>query len=219
VRIVAKAKDLVLINSGFNNITAENFRQRTDNKCRDEVLNRLTPAGSLVLDVIITLKIVNAHPLQNSLYNPMIMFKEAANNHLSLLIDPQFSDFKFIVKGKEFKVHRGILAASSPVFTKMFSADMEEARKNECIVEDIEPEIFEHLLRFIYGGKLPENIGNVSMKLFEAAHYYEIKQLKKICKQQFPFVLKTENILEIFNWASVFDEDKLKIKAWEIIKR
>jgi BTB/POZ domain len=96
---------------------------------------------------------------------------------------------------------------------------MEEARKGECIVEDIEPEIFEHLLRFIYGGELPEDIGDVSLKLFEAAHYYEIKQLKEICKQQLPFVLKTENAIEIFNWASVYDENDLKIAAWEIIKR
>lgn len=94
---------------------------------------------------------------------------------------------------------------------------MKEARNSECIIEGIEPEIFKQLLRFFYSGKLPEDIVEVSVKLFEAAHYYEIEQLKEICRQQLP-LLKTENALEIFNWASIYDEDEMKIKAWAVIK-
>jgi BTB/POZ domain len=219
VQVSAKAKDLAFSGTAFNVITAETLNCGTGSASYNEVVKRLSPSGSLVLDVTITLKLFKTTSTSNILHNPMIMYKKIVLNNLALLDEPQFSDFKFIVKGKEFKVHRAVLAAASPVFTKLFTADMEEARSGECIVENIEPEIFEHLLRFIYGGKLPEDIGAVSMKLFEAAHYYDITQLKEICKEQLPPMLKTENAMELFNWAHVYDEIDLKLAAWEIIKR
>jgi speckle-type POZ protein len=100
----------------------------------------------------------------------------------------------------------------------MLTADMEEAHSSECIVNDIEPEIFEHLLRFIYGGELPEDIGAVSVKLYEAAHYYQIDELKEFCKKELPAMLKTENAEEMFHWAHVYDEHELKTAAWEVIR-
>jgi BTB/POZ domain len=219
VQVSAKANELNLIDSGFKDITAESFHYGFNYANRNELLKCLSPSGSLVLDVNVIIKLFKTTSTRNILHNPMIMYKQMAINNSKMLDDPQFSDFKFIVKGKEFKVHRNILAAASPVFAKMFTAGMEEAQNGKCIVKDIEPEIFEHLLRFIYGGKVPEDISAVSMKLFEAAHYYDIKQLKDICEQELPPILKIENAIEIFNWASVYDVKELKNNAWEIIKR
>jgi BTB/POZ domain len=134
---------------------------------------------SLVLDVKVASVSNSMMGELKASAQPNASYKHVVCNNLGkMLNDPQFSDFKFIVKGKEFKVHRNILAAASPVFTKLFTADMEEARTSECIVDDIEPEIFELLLRFIHKGKLIEIIGAVSVKLYEAAHYYQIAQLK-----------------------------------------
>jgi BTB/POZ domain len=219
MNIVAKAKNLILINSGFTYIEYETFRQGIDYAKRDEVLKNLSQSGSLVLDVNVTLKLQKAPLICYSVHNRMITYKQVASNHLSLLNDPQFSDFKFIVKGKEFKVHRAILASASLVFTKLFTTDMEEALNSECIVKDIEPEIFEHLLRFIYGGELPDVIGDVSMKLFEAAHYYEIEQLKDICEQEIGLKVSVETAVDFYNWAYIYDVEDLKKSAWEIVKR
>jgi hypothetical protein len=140
-------------------------------------------------------------------------------NHLDLLGDETFADFKFIVGDREFKVHRNILAAASPVFQKMFTSDMEEARSKVCTVENILPEIFEALLQFIYGGKLPKNLGEAAMKLYDAASFYDNKQLKEICEEEVPRIICKGNALEVFHWSEVHGLQNIKAKAWAVAKR
>jgi BTB/POZ domain len=183
LQVTAKIKDLDLMDPEFKDTDAQSFRVENRVNNRQQFLNSLSPSGSLFLDVNVVIKLRKVPTTRSKVLNPGDYHKQMAINNSKMLDSPQFSDFKFIVKSKEFKVHRAVLAAASPVFAKMFTADMEEARSSKCNVDSIEPEIFEHLLRFIYGGKLPEVIGEVSMKLFEAAHYYDITQLKEICEQ------------------------------------
>jgi len=136
-----------------------------------------------------------------------------------MLKNPTFSDFTFIVKGKEFKVHKNILAEASPYFLTLFTTDVKKSRRNESEINNIEPDIFGYLLDFTYGGDLPENISQLAKALCEAAHIYCLDDLKKICEQEFYEALSVENALEIYNWAWLYDVDDLKMKAWEIIKR
>lgn len=70
---------------------------------------------------------------------------------------------------------------------------MEEARTKQCTIETIEPEIFEYFLMFIYDEKLPEAIGPIFKKLYDAASYYEIENLKQICQKGLPKILKPES--------------------------
>jgi BTB/POZ domain len=219
VRIETSTKEINLKDYGFVDIKSENHRFGAVSCDRELCLNNLSPSGSFVLDVTVTIKDLSASSTHYVLKNPLKVYKQIAMNNSDMLENPQFSDFKFVVKDKEFKVHRNILASASPIFARLFTADMDEARKSECTVKDIEPKIFEHLLQFIYGGKLPEDIGAVAVKLYEAAHYYEINQLKEICQQEFPSMLKTENALEMFNWACTYDEEYLKMEAWKKFKR
>jgi hypothetical protein len=138
---------------------------------------------------------------------------------LNMLSDEKYSDFTFAVKRREFKVHKIILAAASPVFDRMFSTPMVEAQANEVKIDSIEPEIFEHLLRFIYGAKLPENLYDIAVDLFKAAHYYEIQNLKAICEEKIEEELSSENAIEFYELAYVYDMKELKDDAWKIIKR
>jgi BTB/POZ domain len=193
------------------------IESKLESTCSDHPASsiKLTPAGAFLFKVKVSI-------LHRGLIFPCVASVASSykvvNNRLNLLENFNFSDFKFIVKSREFKVHRVILATTSPVFEKMFTNDMEEACSSECIVEDIEPEIFEHLLRFIYGGKLPEDIGDVSMKLYEAAHYYDIEQLKDICEREVGLKLSVDTAVSLYNWAWTYNEH-LKNDAWKIIKR
>lgn len=97
---------------------------------------------------------------------------------------------------------------------------MEEARLNECKVEDITPEVFERLLSFIYNkGEIPLNFDQTCVDLYEAAHYYEIETLKKTCKQKIKNVLSAINAVKIFDVASRYELDDLKNSAWNVIKK
>jgi BTB/POZ domain len=180
---------------------------------------KLTPAGALALDVKVSILHRSLVSSRSSFHDLGASYKKILNRNLSMLDDPHFSNFKFIVKSKEFKVHRNILAAASPVFAKLFTADMEEAQNGKCIVKDIEPKIFEHLLRFIYGGKLPEDVEPFAMELYEAAHYYGIDDLTQICKNEVLVKLSAENAINVYSWAWTYDVEDLKKDAWAIIKR
>jgi hypothetical protein len=185
---------------------------------RDTLVQKVDPSGSLILDVDISLLFVDSSPLPSQCHELIYNYKELADQHGKMLSSSDFSDFKFIVGDEEFKVHRNILAAVSGYFDNMFKSKMKEGLTNQCEVTHIEPEIFRHLLRYIYEIRLPENLDAIAMKLFEAAHYYEIDRLMEICRQRIFKQLNVENAIEFYAWALKYDEN-LKMKAWEIIKR
>lgn len=132
----------------------------------------------------------------------------------SLLNNPEFSDFKFIINEKEFNVHKCILAASSEAFMKIFKVN-----KSFWKINDINEIIFAHLLRFIYCEKVPENLSQIAIKLFEAADVFKIEKLKEMCSEKIHETLSVENALETYNWAFVYDLEVLKMKSWELVKR
>lgn len=133
--------------------------------------------------------------------------------------DPTFSDFTFNVQGKEFKVHKAILAAASPVMHTLFRADFDEAHTSTCQVNQFDPDIFEALIRFIYCGKLPDDIDNMMEPLLEAALYYEVNALKEICAQVLLENLYIGNAVETYTTAHLYDLEQLMCDSWAIIKR
>ena len=79
------------------------------------------------------------------------------------------TDFIIIVRSKEFKVHKSVLSARSPVFMRMFSSAMKEAADNKVEINDVEPSTFEKFLAFIYCGKFSEDLDQCAMDLFVLA--------------------------------------------------
>ena len=87
----------------------------------------------------------------------------------ALRLDSTLSDFTIIIKAKEFKVHKSVLSARSPVFNQMFLSSMKEATDNKVELTDVEPNTFEQLLGFIYSAHIPEDLDFYAMDLFVAA--------------------------------------------------
>ena len=80
-------------------------------------------------------------------------------NFANLLNDTNYFDITLVVgKGKdnkrEFRGHKAIFAAQSPVFAKMFQSDLEESKSNPVDITDIVPRVFEQFMKFIYTGKV-----------------------------------------------------------------
>lgn len=141
-----------------------------------------------------------------------------SKRYSEILENQLYSDFLIVVKRKKFKVHRAILASQSPVFKTMFDGCMQESIQNQSKVDHVKPEIFAHLLSFIYSEKIPENLEDVAMELYEAAHYYQVENLKEICEEEVYGQLTAENALEMYKWAFLYEIDDLKAEAWKIVK-
>ena len=94
--------------------------------------------------------------------------KKTRANYESLLESAKLSDVLFVIGNKEFKLHKAILASQSPVFSAMFENDLEEAKKNRVEITDVDVEVFEVMIRFIYTANV-DSVQQYALELFVAA--------------------------------------------------
>lgn len=126
----------------------------------------------------------------------------------------EFSDFTIKVREKEFKVHKNILAAQSPVFRQMFTNDDAENEKN---FNNFGEESFESFLNFFYSGEVDE--GANAMKVFEFAMVFDVEFLKTMCLNKISASLSPENALEVFELGHTHCQDMLKRNAFRAIQK
>ena len=111
--------------------------------------------------------------------------KGSVLSHVDQLLNSRTcSDVEFVVKGEKIPAHTFILRGGiSPVFTAMFEHDMTESSSRTVVVEDIEPNVFYQLLRYLYSGEMPqeEDDENMAELLFIAANKYQVEKLKDLC--------------------------------------
>lgn len=136
----------------------------------------------------------------------------------SLYGDTQLSDFKFIVEGQEFHIHKNILAARSPVFHKMFTGNFQEKKGKTSEIFDASKEAFSELMRFIYVGKIRDLEKHVE-ELLGLADRYEVSDLQKVCELKLMANLKDENAESIFQLAHRHQCNKeLKEASFEMLQ-
>jgi speckle-type POZ protein len=103
-----------------------------------------------------------------------------------MLKDGEGTDVTFSVSGQLFNAHRYVLAARSRVFKAELFGQMKETTMKGIKIDDMEPEIFEALLHFIYTDSLPSNCDvdqNATLQhLLVAADRYGLDRLKAICE-------------------------------------
>ncbi|KAI5010799.1 hypothetical protein ZWY2020_012936 [Hordeum vulgare] len=100
------------------------------------------------------------------------------------------ADVTFRVCGQLFHAHRCLLAARSPVFKAELFGPMKEKATQSIKVEDIEPQIFEGLLHFVYTDSVPDDEhsrdGSTAklQHLLVAADRYGLDGLMVLCESK-----------------------------------
>ncbi|KFQ72507.1 Speckle-type POZ protein-like [Phaethon lepturus] len=130
----------------------------------------------------------------------------------------RFTDCSFYVGGQEFKAHKSVLAARSPVFNAMFEHEMEESKKNRVEINDVDPEVFKEMMRFIYTGKAP-NLEKMADNLLAAADKYALERLKVMCEEALCSNLSVENVADVLILADLHSAEQLKAQAIDFINR
>uniref|UniRef100_A0A3B3SF63 Speckle type BTB/POZ protein like n=1 Tax=Paramormyrops kingsleyae TaxID=1676925 RepID=A0A3B3SF63_9TELE len=128
----------------------------------------------------------------------------------------RFTDCSLYVCGQEFKAHKSILAARSPVFNAMFEHEMEESKKNRVDISDIEPDVFKEMMSFIYTGKAP-NLEKMADNLLAAADKYALERLKVMCEEALCSSLSVENVADVLILADLHSAEQLKAQAIDFI--
>ena len=130
----------------------------------------------------------------------------------------KFSDFDIVVCGKNLRVHKFILAAHSPVFLAMFDHDMKEQRLNKLEIKDIDYDVFEQMLCYIYTGKA-KKLKELAISLLSAADKYALEGLKYECEKILCSNITVENVLDILVLADLHNTCQLKLQAMSFIMK
>lgn len=92
-----------------------------------------------------------------------------------LLRTPCFSDVRVVcADGSVLDAHKALLAASSPVFNRMFESGMVETKENSVSIPAPKEVVFS-LLKHVYTGVFDPNIDAAAM--IELAHMYDLQDL------------------------------------------
>ena len=109
-----------------------------------------------------------------------------------LRADHTLTDVTLQVKGKFLKAHKLILAATSPVFKVMFQDGTKEQQSGQVNIEDIDTNVFEEFLRFIYTGDV-RHLPEIAEDLLAVADKYQVQSLKYTCIAQMLESLSADN--------------------------
>ena len=153
------------------------------------------------------------------------------------------TDLTILVGEHRFPVHRAILAARSPVFAAMFSHEMREKAEKEVRVEELDAEVFQNLLSFIYKDKInADALNKTSWELLaiaekvshsgpgglvEMSHnqmnvcfmQYDVKQMKSICEKYIVEKLTINEAAAALALADMHNAESLKRDIFDFIMR
>lgn len=90
----------------------------------------------------------------------------------------ELTDVELRVGNRSFQAHRAILSARSSVFNAMFSHDTSESQTGLVNITDLNPEVFQDFLVFLYTGRL--STSEKMADLWVAADKYDVKTLERI---------------------------------------
>lgn len=127
-----------------------------------------------------------------------------------------FTDCCLVVAGQEFRAHKAILAARSPVFRAMFGHDMEESRTNRIEIHDLEPQGFRAMIGFISTGKAPY-LHSMADVLLAATDKYGLERLKVLCKVALCKDLSLETAAHTLVMADLHSAGQLKTQVLDFI--
>jgi len=125
-------------------------------------------------------------------------------------------DVRLLVEDQSFLAHRSILAAGSPYFRGLFTNDMKEKILMECKLDQLQAEIMEQLLSYIYTGNVTLSEENVQ-SLVAAADYLLIQSLKDIGCQFLQSLLSPTRCFSLRDFAEKYSCDSLKSSATSYI--
>ncbi|KAI4473021.1 hypothetical protein M0804_015520 [Polistes exclamans] len=156
-------------------------------------------------------------------------YENIIDENLSMLLnlqnmyeDKKFTDLKINVEGEEFLAHKALLIGN-PVFAAMLQNDMRESNENIIYIKEMDPAIFQIILRYLYLG----NTGNINLKklgedflinLITATDMYQMGYLNtELIKIAIRYI-NLSNVIKLFILADRFSILELKQKIMLYIR-
>uniref|UniRef100_A0A1A8FIF8 Kelch-like family member 7 n=2 Tax=Nothobranchius korthausae TaxID=1143690 RepID=A0A1A8FIF8_9TELE len=122
------------------------------------------------------------------------------------------------VQGRLFPAHRLALAAGSHFFFLMFTTGMKEATSGQVELKEVEPDVVEQLIEYIYTKRISLNVRNIQSMLL-AADRFLMDPVKRACEEFLEGQLNASNCLGISILADFSNSPELAAVAEEHVLR
>jgi len=126
------------------------------------------------------------------------------------LKNESLSDVKLKCEGRIFFAHKLILAASSKVFAAMFSNKMAETEEGVVDITDVDPDVLQLLLQYMYLGERPDLFEDTARRLYEAADKYAVYDLRLQCSDWMVEYQTKGNCLDLLVLADKHPDENFK---------
>uniref|UniRef100_A0A452VEA8 Kelch like family member 29 n=1 Tax=Ursus maritimus TaxID=29073 RepID=A0A452VEA8_URSMA len=116
-----------------------------------------------------------------------------------------FTDLKIAVEGREFEVHQNVLASCSLYFKDLIQRSVQDGgqggrEKLELVLSNLQADVLELLLEFVYTGSLVIDSANAKT-LLEAASRFQFHTFCKVCVSFLEKQLTASNCLGVLAMA------------------
>lgn len=138
------------------------------------------------------------------------------------------SDVTFVVEGRRFYAHRICLLASSDAFRAMFDGGYREKDAKDIEIPNIQWNVFELMMRYIYTGSVNVNL-DIAHDLLKAADQYLLEGLKRLCEYAIAQDISIDNVMLMYELSEAYNAmslrhscilfileqfDRLSLKLW-----
>lgn len=127
-------------------------------------------------------------------------------------------DVTLSVGGREFALHRVVLAASCPYFAAMFHSGLSEADRDRIEIQGASAATVDQLLGFIYTGEILITRDNCQ-DLLAASNMFRLVDVVQACCDFLHRELHPSNCVGIFRFAEMHACTNLKLEAKRFIER
>ena len=188
---------------------------------RQDIINTnsgFCPENKFTIVCKITIEIVEQSVTINERdFNQAVPQCQLIDDIGAMFENKDFCDVKLTVGRKDFHAHKNVLVARSSVFAAMFKHEMIGEITNTVHIIDIDYQVFEEVLRFLYTGKISSLTIEMATDLLIAAAKYNLNRLKIICEVFIGEKLTTNNAIAILILADMHNSTLLKKTALEFI--
>ncbi|XP_017261917.1 kelch-like protein 40b [Kryptolebias marmoratus] len=129
-----------------------------------------------------------------------------------LLENDKLVDCVLKIRNKEFPCHRLVLCACSAYFRAIFLSDLEESKKREVVLEDVEPGVMGLILKYLYTSVINVTEQNVQ-DIFAVANVLQIPSIFTVCVSFLQKRLSLSNCLAVFRLGLMLDCPRLAVSA------